>query len=98
MAEEADGRVVGALIGAIERRIVSGACTASVMHFDVLPETCMDEHALRLLVAFEAWSVNRGAIEIAFEVARHETQRLGRFARKMGFRPMGASYVKRLLA
>lgn len=98
VAEEADGRVVGALIGGIEQRVVSGACTASVMHFDVSAESRMDEHALRLLGAFEAWSVNRGAVEIAFEVARHQTQRLGRFARKMGFRASGENYVKRLLA
>ena len=94
VAEDAAGRVVGALVGSIERQILSGACTASVMHFDVLPESRMGEYAIRLLGAFEAWSVNRGAIEIAFGVGGAETQRLGRFARRMGFRAIGGNYVK----
>jgi len=93
VAEDAAGRVVGALIGSIERQVLSEVCTASVMHFDVLPESGMGEHAIRLLRAFELWSVNRGAIEIAFEVGTR-TQRLGRLARRMGFRAMGGNYVK----
>ena len=92
VAEDAAGRVVGALIGSIERQILSGACTASVMHFNVLPESRASEHAIRLLGAFEAWSMNRGAIEIA--IGRAEMQRFARLARKLGFRATSRSYVK----
>ena len=94
VAEDAAGRVVGALLGSIERQILSDACTASVIHFNVLPESRVGEHAIRLLGAFEAWSMNRGAIEIAFGVGGTEVQRLGRLARKMGFRSVGGNYVK----
>ncbi len=94
VAEDATGRVVGALIGSIERQILSGACTACVMHFNVRPESRVAGHAVRLLAAFEAWSTNRGAIEIAFGVGGTEVQRLGRLARKMGFRSVGGNYVK----
>ncbi len=94
IAEDAAGRVVGALVGSIERQFLSDACTASVMHFDVLPESRMGEHAVRLLGAFEAWSVNRGAIEIAFGLGGAGVQRFRRFARKMGFRAIGGNYVK----
>jgi hypothetical protein len=94
VAEDAEGRIAGALIGAIERRILSNACTASVMHFEVLPDRRMGRHAIRLLGAFEAWSVNRGAVEIGFELRAAQMQRLGRFAARMGFRVVGGSYVK----
>lgn len=94
VAEDADGRIVGALIGSLEQQIFSDCCTACVMHFDVLPESRTGEHATRLLKAFETWSANRGAIEIAFEVGGPEMQQLGRLARKMGFRAIGGNYVK----
>ena len=94
VAEGAGGRIVGALIGAIERRILSNACMASVLHFEVLPDSRMAANAIRLLGAFEAWSVNRGAIEIGFELRAAQIQRLGRFATRMGFRMVGASYLK----
>lgn len=93
VAEDVDGRIVGALIGSIEREILSGVCTANVMHFDVLPR--MGEYAARLLRAFETWSANRGAVEIALGVnGAAERQRLGRLARKLGFHATGGNYVK----
>lgn len=95
VAVSADGRVVGALIGVLEQQIFSSALTASVMHFDVLPEARMGGYAPRLLNAFETWSTNRGAIEVVFGVnSGVDSERIGRFAKKMGFEAIGANYAK----
>ncbi|HEX5952325.1 MAG TPA: hypothetical protein VFY94_04035, partial [Rhodanobacteraceae bacterium] len=49
----AEGRIVGGLLGVLEQHIFSDQLTASVMHFDVLPEARMGGHGVRLLKAFE---------------------------------------------
>jgi GNAT superfamily N-acetyltransferase len=89
-------RIVGALIGVLERHIFSEALTASVMHFDVLPEARMGGHAARLLMAFEGWCKNRGVTEIAFGTnSGHDERNLvGRFAVKAGYERVGENYVK----
>lgn len=92
VAEDAKGRLVGALIGSIEQQIFSDARTASVMHFDVLPESRASEHAVSLLRAFETWSTNRGATEIA--IGGTGMQRFGRLARRLGFRLTTRTYAK----
>jgi len=88
-------RIVGALIGVMEQQIFSDAHTASVMHFDVLPEARMGGHGVRLLRAFEQWAKNRNAVEICFGVnSDTAVEMLGRFARRMGYEPVGENYVK----
>ena len=95
LAAGAERRVVGALIGVMEQQIFSTAYTASVMHFDVLPEARMGGHAVRLLRAFEQWAKNRNAVEIAFGInSDTEAEILGRFAKKMGYRRVGGNYVR----
>jgi GNAT superfamily N-acetyltransferase len=95
VAASADGRIVGALIGVMEQQIFSDAYTASVMHFDVLPEARMGGHGVRLLRAFEKWAENRNATEICFGVnSDTEIEMLGRFATKMGYRKVGENYVR----
>jgi GNAT superfamily N-acetyltransferase len=88
-------RIVGALIGVMEQQIFSPAHTASVMHIDVLPEARMGGHGLRLLKAFEQWARNRGAIELCFGInSETDTDKLGAFARRMGYRSVGENFVK----
>ena len=89
-------RIVGALIGVLERHIFSETLIASVMHFDVLPEARMGGHAVRLLTAFEGWCRNRGVAEIAFGTnSGHDERNLvGRFAIKAGYARVGENYVK----
>ena len=95
VAENDQGRIVGTLIGSIEQQVLSDTCTASVMHLDVPQESRMGEYAVPLLRAFETWSANRGAIEIAFGVGGGaEARRLGRIARRVGFHAMSGNYVK----
>lgn len=95
VATGAEQRVVGALIGVMEQQIFSDAYTASVMHFDVLPEARMGGHGVRLLKAFEQWAKNRNALEVFFGVnSNTEVEMLSRFATKMGYRKVGENYVK----
>ncbi len=96
VAAGADGRVVGALIGVMEQQIFCDAHTASVMHFDVLPEARMGGYAVRLLKAFEKWATNREVVEINFGInSGEQLETLGRFASRMGYTKTGENFVKR---
>ena len=95
VAAHVDGGIVGALIGVMEQQIFTDAYTASVMHFDVLPEARMGGHGVRLLRAFERWARNRNAIEVCLGVnSAPETEQLGRFIKRMGYRSVGANFVR----
>lgn len=95
VAVSADGRIVGALIGVMEQQIFSDAQTASVMHFDVLPEARMGGYGVRLLKAFEQWATNRRALEINFGInSGEQLEALSSFARRMGYTKVGENYVK----
>lgn len=64
------------------------------------PGKCPGTRSVRLLKAFEQWCKNRQVAEINFginsvEEAR-EMQRLGGFARKMGYAKVGENYVRTL--
>lgn len=94
LVAESAGRAVGALIGVMERQIFSAVDTASVMHFDVLPEFRMGGHGVRLLRAFERWARNRRAFEISFGTnSGIEIDTLRRFALRMGYAKVGENYV-----
>ena len=75
VAANAEERIVGALIGLIEQQIFSDSLTASVMHFDVLPDARMGGHGVRLLRAFEQWCANRNVVEISLGVNSGEIGR-----------------------
>jgi len=95
VADSGDGKVAGALIGVMEQQIFSDAWTASVMHYDVLPEARMGGHGVRLLKAFEQWARNRKAFEITFGInSGVELDKLGRFATRLGYAKVGENFVK----
>lgn len=95
VAEDGDRRVVGALIGVLEQQIFSDAWTASVMHYDVLPEARMGGYGVRLLKAFERWAENRKVVEISLGVnSGEELEKLSQFALRMGYRKVGENYVR----
>lgn len=97
VSASADGRIVGALIGVMEQQIFSDAYTASVMHFDVLPEARTGGHGVRLFKAFEQWAKNRNPFEITFGVnSGIELDALERFAVRMGYGKVGGNYAKSL--
>ena len=95
VAESAKGEVVGGLIGLVEQQIFSDAWTASIMHYDVLPEYRMGGYGVRLLKAFEQWAKNRKVIEISFGInSEDDMARTGKFAGRMGYRKVGENYVR----
>jgi L-amino acid N-acyltransferase YncA len=97
VAENSKGAIVGALIGVAEQHIFSDAMTASVMHYDVLPEARMGGYGLRLMRAFEQWAKNRQVAEINFGVNsannEEELALLRSFALRLGYKKTGESYV-----
>lgn len=95
VATSADESPVGALIGVVEQQIFTDAYTASIMHFDVLPEARMGGYAVRLLRVFEQWAQNRKVVEICFGInSGTEVDMLERFALKMGYHKVGDNYAK----
>jgi GNAT superfamily N-acetyltransferase len=95
VATGAESKVVGGLLGVLEQHIFSDQLTASVVHFDVLPEARMGGHGVRLLKAFEAWCANRQVVEISFGINSGEhLDTLGRFAMRMGYQKTGENYVR----
>jgi GNAT superfamily N-acetyltransferase len=100
VSEDSQGQVVGGLLAVLEKHIFSQQFTASIMHYDVLPQKRMGGYGVRLLKAFEQWCINRQVVEINFginsvEEAR-EMQRLGSFALRMGYAKVGENYVRSL--
>lgn len=97
VAESKSGGVVGALIGVLEQHIFSDQLTASVMHFDVLPEARAGGYGLRLLKAFEQWCINRKVLEITFGINSGDAaDTVARFAQRVGFVKVGENFVKEL--
>ena len=97
VADSAEREVVGVLLAVLERHIFSERLTASVMHYDVLPECRGGGYGLRLLRALEVWARNRGVFEIAFGInSGGDYSQVGSFARRIGFEQVGENYVMRL--
>lgn len=95
VAEDGALRIVGALIGVLEQHIFSEQLTASVMHYDVLPEARMGGYGVRLLRAFEQWCANRKVVEIVFGInSGDDFERVGRFAYRMGYAKVGENFVR----
>jgi GNAT superfamily N-acetyltransferase len=95
VAENAEKQLVGALIGVLEQQIFSDLLTASVMHFDVLPEARMGGWGVRLLKAFEQWAKNRKVFEIAMGVnSGDHAESIGAFLKKMGYASVGENFVR----
>jgi GNAT superfamily N-acetyltransferase len=95
VATVAEGRLVGGLLGVLEQHIFSDQLTASIMHFDVLPEARMGGHGARLLKAFELWCANREVAEISFGINSGENlDILARFATRMGYARTGENFLK----
>lgn len=98
VSEDSQGQVVGGLLAVLEKHIFSQQLTASIMHYDVLPEKRMGGYGVRLLKAFEQWCKNRRVAEINFGINSieelQEMERLGNFALRMGYSKVGENYVR----
>lgn len=97
VAQGADSRIVGTLIGSIEQHIFSEALVASVIHIDVLPEARAGGYAIKLLRAFEGLCGNRGVVEISVGVNSEDGEVGGlSFLERIGYRTVGANYSRQI--
>lgn len=96
VAEGSNQHIVGALIGVLEQHIFSEQLTASIMHFDVLPEARAGGYAVKLLLALERWAKNRNVQEVYFGVnsAAPQDAGIGDFVQAMGYKIAGKNYYK----
>jgi GNAT superfamily N-acetyltransferase len=95
VAENADKKIVGALIGVMEQQLFSDALVASVMHVDVLPEARMGGYAVRLIRAFDKWATNRQAFEINLATGSGmNIDKVSKFIEKLGFIAVGKTFIK----
>jgi GNAT superfamily N-acetyltransferase len=91
------GAVVGFLGGALTTYPFCSERLAHDLGFYVAPEARASTAAVRLLRAFRAWALERGAREVSLGVStggRHE--RIERFYTRMGFTKMGGVYRARI--
>lgn len=97
VAQRDDGSLVGGLIGCIEAHIFSDQPVATLVHYDVDPESRMSGAGYRLLLAFKKWAENRKAVEIIAGVnSGVDLQRMDRFLRRLGFDLTGGNYSLRI--
>lgn len=98
VSDDSQGLAVGGLLAVLEKHIFSRQLTASIMHYDVLPEKRMGGYGVRLLKAFEQWCKNRDVVEINFGInsveEAQEMSRMGGFAMKTGYTKVGENYVR----
>lgn len=93
VADSADGKPVGFLIGCVEKHFFSDQLVASVIQYNLLPERRMGGAGLKLLTAFKKWAENRGAFELAVGInSGTDLQQMDSFLRKLGFQMTGGNY------
>lgn len=97
VATNSKEKIIGCLIGCVERHIFSDKLAASVIIFAVLPEHRMGGAGLKLLTAFKKWAENRGAFEITAGVSSGvDLGKMDRFLCKLGFQHTGGNYSMQL--
>lgn len=97
LVEDAEGKVVGGLIGCIESHLFSHRPVANLIAYGVHPRHRMSGAAVRLLKAFVEWAKRRGVDEVNVGVnSGVDIDRTERFMKKMGFAKTGGNYAMRL--
>lgn len=97
LADDAEGVVVGVLIGCIESHLFSQRPIANLVTYGVLPGHRMTGAAVRLLKVFVEWAKRRGVDEVNVGVnSGVDIERTDRFLKKMGFAKTGGNYAMRI--
>jgi hypothetical protein len=93
VARNNTGRLVGYLAGSIEEYFFCRARIASSVFLFVDPAERGGRAALRLVLAFRQWAINRDAVEMYIGVAGGVLmERTGRFLQRLGLRLTGGNY------
>ncbi len=93
LAENAEGRIVGAFLGAIEEYFFTTNKSANSILIWVDPDYRGSSIAIKLIDVFKQWAVKKGAKEINMVVS--SGVRIGstdRFIRRLGFVQSGGNY------
>lgn len=97
LAEDAEGMVVGGLIGCVESHLFSDRPIANLVAYGVVPAHRMTGAAVRLLKVFVEWAKRRGVDEVNVGVnSGIDLDRTDRFMKKMGFAKTGGNYAMRI--
>jgi GNAT superfamily N-acetyltransferase len=87
---------IGMLLGLVSEQFFSADRLAQELVVYMLPEHRGGRDVVRMIQAFEAWAVSRGAREIALGVSTEvETERTAALYRRLGFHNSGVTLAKR---
>lgn len=93
VAEDAEGKPIGCLVGCADKHFFSDDVVASVIQYNLLPEKRMSGAGLKMLTAFKKWAENRGASELAVGInSGTNLKQMDSFLRKLGFQMTGGNY------
>lgn len=98
LARREDGVLAGYLAGTVEEYFFSRERVATVAFLFVDPPQRGGLAAVKLILAFRRWALNRGAAELRVGVASGvAVERTGGFLRRLGFTPTGGNYSQWLM-
>jgi GNAT superfamily N-acetyltransferase len=93
VARDHTGRLVGYLAGSVEEYFFCRRLIASSVFFFVDPKARGGLAAVKLILAFRRWALNRGAAELYIGIATGvNLEKSSRFLHKMGFQFTGGNY------
>jgi GNAT superfamily N-acetyltransferase len=93
VARDESGRLVGYLAGSIDEYFFCRERVATSIFLFVDPGRRGGLAAVKLVLAFRQWALNRGAVELYIGVASGVTvERTGRFLQRLGLRHTGGNY------
>jgi GNAT superfamily N-acetyltransferase len=93
VARNAVDRLVGYLIGTIEEYFFCRERVATSVFLFVDPTDRGGLAAVKLILAFRQWALNRGAVELYIGIAGGVlVERTGRFLQRLGMRHTGGNY------
>ena len=95
VAQNLHGQLTGMLGGHVQNMFFTDALIAQDKFFYVLPESRGTSAALKLLMAFQRWALNRRVQEININMSvAIDMERFDKFMRHTGFVRCGSNYFK----
>ena len=95
VAQNVHGQLTGMLGGHVQSMFFTDALIAQDKFFYVLPEWRGTSAALKLLMAFQRWALNRRVQEININMSvAIDMERFDKFMRHTGFASCGSNYFK----
>jgi len=97
LVAERGGELQGILFGSVDEYWFTQARSANMIAWYVARKARGSSMAAKLLLAFRRWAENRQASELTLSITSGvNTEKTGRFLRRMGFRPCGENFYQAL--